>query len=312
LNLTDTHCHLDFNKFDEDRPEVLERAARAGVVRILIPGLSVTSSQTAVKLAESHPMLYAAVGVHPSEAMTWNAQTIPALRNLVFPHSNPSPREAPPKGAGRGAAGEGKIVAIGEIGLDYYWDSAPHGLQMQVLKEQLDLAGELQLPVIIHFREKSDAPDGDCASDLMKILEEWVAGMRSRKSPLAEQAGVLHSFSGTLETAQAAMRLGFFIGVTGPVTYRKERQELVAALPLKRLLIETDAPFLIPSPHPLSSRSTPEGGRERGAGVRARNEPAYIRLIADKIALLHSCNIEEVATVTSENAQRLFAWKEIA
>jgi TatD DNase family protein len=293
--LTDTHCHLDLNRFDSDREAVIERAVQARVERILIPGLSVTSSRAVVKLAESHPMLYAAVGIHPSEAGTWNASTKNELREFVV-----------------GSVDSSKIVSIGEIGLDYYWDSSPHELQKKVLEEQLDLASELHLPVILHCREKGDALDGDCARDLLKTLEEWATGLRSSKNPLAEQAGVLHSFSGTLETAQAAMRLGFFIGVTGPVTYRKERQELVAALPLKRLLIETDAPFLIPSPHPLSSRSTPEGGRERGAGVRARNEPAYIRLIADKIALLHSCNIEEVATVTSENAQRLFAWKEIA
>ena len=303
MTLTDTHCHLDLNKFDSDREAVIERAIQAGVERILIPGLNVTSSQAAVKLAGSHPMLYAAVGIHPTEAGTWNASTRNELRLLAIPHPNPSPREAPPKGAGRGARGEGKVVAIGEIGLDYYWDSAPHDLQKKVLKEQLDLAGELQLPVIIHFREKSDAPDGDCASDLMKILEEWVNRLRDGKGPLAERPGVLHSFSGSTQTARRAIGLNFYIGVTGPVTYRKERQELVAALPLERLLIETDAPFLAPSP----LRPSPTG---RGDGVRVRNEPAYVRLIADKIASLHSCDITKVATVTSENALRLFAWKE--
>jgi TatD DNase family protein len=237
-----------------------------------------TSSRAAVKLAGSHPMLYAAVGIHPSEAGTWKASTRNELRDFVA-----------------GPFGSSKIVSIGEIGLDYYWDSAPHDLQKKVLKEQLDLAAELQLPVVIHFREKSDAPDGDCASDLLKTLEEWVAGLRSRKSPLVERPGVLHSFSGTLEMARAAMSLGFFIGVTGPVTFEnaKGRQEIVAALPLERLLIETDAPFLAPHPH-------------RGK----RNEPAYVRLIADKIALLHSCDITKVASITSKNAQRLFAWKE--
>jgi TatD DNase family protein len=286
--LTDTHCHLDFEKFDADRTGVLRRAEEAGITRILIPGLSVTSSQAAVKLAGSHPMLYAAVGIHPTEAGTWNASARNELRLLAIPHPNPSPD-------GRGARGEGKVVAIGEIGLDYYWDSAPHDLQKEALKEQLDLAAELQLPVIVHFREKSDAPDGNCASDLMKILEEWVNRLRSRKSPLAERAGVLHSFSGSAETARAAMSLGFFIGVTGPVTFEngKRRQEIVAALPLERLLIETDAPFLTPHPY-------------RGK----RNEPAYVRLIADKIASLHSRDITKVATVTSENALRLFAWKE--
>ena len=196
-----------------------------------------------------------------------------------------------------GTSDPSKVVAIGEIGLDYYWDSAPHDLQKNVLREQLDLAAELGLPVILHMREARDAPHGNCAADLLQILEEWVAGLRSGKSPLAERPGVLHSFSGSLETARAAMQLGFYIGVTGPVTFEnaRSRQEIVAALPLERLLIETDAPFQAPHPY-------------RGK----RNEPAYVRLIADKIALLHSCSLEEVAAVTSENAGRLFAWKETA
>ena len=276
MTLTDTHCHLDLNQFNSDREAVIERAAQTGIKRILIPGLSVTSSRAVVKLAESHPMLYAAVGVHPSEAGTWDASMKNELRGFVVD-----------------SFGSSKIVAIGEIGLDYYWDSTSHDLQIEVLKEQLDLASELRLPVILHCREKGDALDGDCASDLLKTLEEWVAGLRSRKSPLAERPGVLHSFSGSLETARRAIGLNFFIGVTGPVTYRKERQELIAALPLERLLIETDAPFLAPYPY-------------RGK----RNEPTYVRLIADKIASLHSCDITKVATITSENAQRLFAWKE--
>ncbi len=276
--LTDTHCHLDFNKFDSDREAVLERAIQAGVERILIPGLTLTSSLSAVKLAESHPMLYAAVGIHPTEASNVESQT--------------SDVGLSPLDDIRKLAQHPKVKAIGEIGLDYYWDTAPHDIQQYVLKEQLDLAAELHLPVVIHFREKGDAADGPCAADLMKILEEWVAGLRSRKSPLAERPGVLHSFSGSRGTAERAIGLNFYIGVTGPLTYRKERQELVASLPLERLLIETDAPFLAPHPH-------------RGK----RNEPAYVRLIADKIAFVRSDTTEQVATATSENARRLFAWE---
>ncbi len=290
--LTDTHCHLDFNKFDSDRAAVLDRAIQAGVERILIPGLTLTSSRSALKLAESHPMLYAAIGVHPTEAETWREETRNGLRALAPPH--PSPTSPHSLGVGKEAKGEGKIVAIGEIGLDYYWDAAPHDHQQKVLKEQLTLAAELQLPVVIHFREKGDASGGDCASDLMKILEEWGAGLRREKSPLADRPGVLHSFSGTLEMARAAMSLGFYIGVTGPVTFEngQRRQELVAELPLDRILIETDAPFLTPHPH-------------RGK----RNEPSYVRLIADKIALVRSYTTELVASATSENAKRLFAWE---
>ena len=271
--LSDTHCHLDLEKFDPDRGAVLERAIQAGVNRILIPGLSLASSLSAVKLAESHPLLFAAVGVHPTEASEVQRSTFDDIKRL---------------------AGHPKVKAIGEIGLDYFWDSAPHDLQQKILKEQLSLAAGLQLPVVIHFREKGDASSGECASDLMKILEEWGTGLKQDKNPLAERPGVLHSFSGSLEMAQAVMRLGFYLGVTGPVTFEngRQRQELVAALPLDRILLETDAPFL--TPHP-----------QRGK----RNEPAYVRLIADKIGFVHSTTTGEVATTTSENARRLFAWE---
>jgi len=273
MTLTDTHCHLDLEKFDADRTEVLRRAEQAGLTRILIPGLTLTSSQSALKLAESHPMLFAAIGVHPTETSDVEHSTLNDFRKL---------------------AQHPKVKAIGEIGLDYYWDSAPHDHQQKVLKEQLALAAELQLPVVIHFREKGLASSGDCASDLMKILQEWAKVLRCEKSPLAERPGVLHSFSGTLEMARAAISLGFYLGVTGPVTFEngQRRQELVAALPLDRILIETDAPFLAPHPH-------------RGK----RNEPAYVRLIADKIAFLLSYTTEQVAMATSENARRLFDWE---
>ena len=271
--LSDTHCHLDLEKFDPDRGAVLERAIQAGVNRILIPGLSLASSLSAVKLAESHPLLFAAVGVHPTEASEVQRSTFDDIKRL---------------------AGHPKVKAIGEIGLDYYWDSAPHDLQQKVLKEQLALAAELQLPVVIHLREKGDASGGECASDLLKILQEWVTGLSGAKSPLAGRPGVLHSFSGRLEMARAAISLGFSLGVTGPVTFKngQPRQELVAALPLESILIETDAPFQAPHPH-------------RGE----RNEPAYVRLIADKIALVQACTTEQVAAATSGNAERLFAWE---
>jgi len=288
LKLTDTHCHLDLNKFDADREAVLERAIQAGVGRILIPALTLPSSRSALKLSQSHPQLYAAIGVHPTEAETWREGTRNKLRAIILESGSFPPTH------GQAPALQNKIVAIGEIGLDYYRDAAPHDLQQEVLKEQLALAAELQLPVVIHFREKGDASGGDCSLDLMKILDAWVAGLRREKSPLADRPGVLHSFSGTLEMARAALNLGFYLGVTGPITFEngQSRQELVAALPLDRILIETDAPFLAPHPH-------------RGK----RNEPSYVRLIADKIALVCSCTTDQVAKATSENAKRLFAWE---
>ncbi len=286
--LTDTHCHLDFHKFDEDRAAVIERARRAGLVRILIPALSLTSSLSAIKLAESHPMLYAAIGVHPNESSTWTENTIDELRALVRPHPNLSP-------LGGRARGEGKIVAVGEIGLDYYWEAAPHDHQQRVFRAQLDLAAELDLPVIIHLREKGDADHGPCTEDAMRILESWVAGLGAERETLRKHPGVLHSFSGSLETAQRAIGLNFYLGITGPVTFKNaaRKQAMVARLPLEQLLIETDAPYL--TPHP-----------QRGK----RNEPAFVYEIADKIAQVQSRSQEEVAAITTRNAARLFSWGE--
>jgi len=221
-------------------------------------------------------MLYSAIGVQPNESLTWDNASIPALHELAI---NP------------------KVVAIGEIGLDYYWDAAPHEHQQRIFREQLDLAAQLELPVVIHLREKGDAVSGQCADDAMRILEEWVAGLGSGKEAFQKNPGVLHSFSSSLETARQAIDLNFYIGVTGPVTFKnaKYKQEMFSQLPLDRLLIETDAPYLSPHPH-------------RGK----RNEPAFVFEIADKIAQLQSRSQEEVAAVTTANAGRLFSWGEMS
>lgn len=220
-------------------------------------------------------MLYAAIGVQPNESLTWDNASISALRELS---TNPN------------------IVAIGEIGLDYYWEAAPHNHQQRVFREQLELATELEFPVVIHLRDKDDAADGACYEDAMNILAEWVAGLGPEKEALRKNPGVLHSFSGSLETAQQAISLNFGIGITGPVTFKNavRKQEMVAQLPLDHLLIETDAPYLTPHPH-------------RGK----RNEPAFVSEIADKIAQLQSRNQEEVASITTNNATRLFSWGEV-
>ena len=275
---------------------MIERAEKAGLVRILIPALSVTSSLSVIKLAESHPMLYAAIGVQPNESLTWTENTTEELRALVrpYPHAlSQRERGGFPSPRGGGVRGEGKIVAIGEVGLDYYWDAAPHDHQQRVFRAQLELAAELGLPVVIHLREKDDAAGGPCADDAMRLLEEWVAGLGPGKEALRKNPGVLHSYSGSLETAQRAIGLNFCIGITGPVTFKNaaRKQEMVAQLPLDHLLIETDAPYLAPHPH-------------RGK----RNEPAFVYEIADKIAQLQSRSQEEVATVTTRNAARLFSW----
>jgi TatD DNase family protein len=273
--LTDTHCHLDSNKFDEDREGVLRRALEAGVTRILIPALDYESSLSAIQLAEAHPHLYAAVGFHPTDLDNFSEKTFEATKKL---------------------AGHPKVVAIGEIGIDYYWvkEREKRALQHEALRRQLAFAASINKPVVIHMREEEDAWSGEASVGLLKILNEWHNELRADQHPLAEKPGVLHSFNGNLEAAQTAMALNFYIGVTGPVTYRnaEEKRKIIGQLPLDRLLIETDAPFLTPVP-------------QRGK----RNEPAFVRYIADKIAEIHRTTREQVAQITANNAAHLFGWE---
>lgn len=270
--LLDTHCHLDFDAFSQDRDQVIERARAAGVGGILDPAIDLDTSREILALSQAIPSLFAAVGVHPNSAGVWEPGTDRAIKELCLSE---------------------KVLAIGEIGLDYYRDRAPQDLQREVFERQLALANECGLPVIIHSRNAS-ANDQRAIKDILEILEEWSAVLMANHSPLVDRAGVLHSFSGDLDSAHRAIELGFYIGITGPVTFKNapELQEIVAELPLDRLLIETDAPFLTPHPH-------------RGK----RNEPAYVRLVADKIAMLQHSNYERVAEKTSSNAERLFNWK---
>ncbi len=281
MELVDTHCHLDFNNFDIDRNEVILRARAAGLTHMLIPGVTIESSRSAVKLAEKEPILFAAIGIQPNDALTWNENSIRDLSQLIL--SNTDPLSTINK----------QIVAIGEIGLDYYWEAAPHAHQKMIIREQLQLAAESKLPVILHLREKKDAEYGPCAEDLLDILSDWTEQLISTKNPLASHPGVLHSFSGNLATAQKAIQMGFLIGVTGPVTFKnaKKRQDLIAAIPLEHLLLETDAPFLTPHPN-------------RGQ----RNEPANIPFVAIKVAELHKVSLARVAEQTCTNAKNLFNW----
>ena len=271
MTLTDTHCHLDYNKFDPDRAEVIQRANDSGVIRMLVPGLHHRSSRDAVRLAESNPSVYAAVGFHPTDLGEFSEGTFQEVKELA---SHP------------------KVVAIGEIGIDYYWvkDDDKRAIQREILKQQLAFAKEMDKPVIIHMREEKDAWFGDASVDLLTILEKWKNGLQGT---LAEKPGVLHSFNGTLETAQKALALNFYIGVTGPVTYKnaEEKRNIIKQLPITKLLIETDSPFLAPVP-------------VRGK----RNEPAFVHHIADKIAEIHSKSPAEIASITTANAARLFAW----
>ena len=273
--LTDTHCHLDFNKFDEDRETVIQRAVEAGVSRILIPALEHESSLSAIRLAESHPPLFAAVGFHPTDLDKFSKRAFDEVKQLA---SHP------------------KVVAIGEIGIDYYWvkEREQRAFQLEALQQQLTLAAAINKPVIIHMREQDDAWLGQASLDLLRILSEWHRELEAQDHPLAEKPGVLHSFNGNLETAQKALALHFYIGVTGPVTYKnaEEKRNIIKQIPLTQLLIETDAPFLTPVP-------------QRGK----RNEPAFVRYIADKIAEIHKKTREQVAEITARNAAHLFGWE---
>jgi len=272
--LTDTHCHLDLNKFDQDRESVIQRAVEAQLERILIPGLDLESSQAAIRLAESHPAIYAAVGFHPTDLDKFSEKAFEALKKL---------------------SAHPKVVAVGEIGIDYYWvkEREERAFQIEILRRQLAFAAAVNKPVIIHMREEEDIWYGQASIDLIQILREWHKTLVAESHPLAEKPGVLHSFNGTLKTAQNAMDLNFYIGVTGPVTYKnaEEKRQIISQLPLERLLIETDSPFLTPVPH-------------RGK----RNEPAYVAYIADKIAEIHMTTREQVAKITTSSAARLFGW----
>ena len=272
--LTDTHCHLNWNKFDIDRADVIARAKAAGLVRLLVPGVDLRSSKEAIHLAESNESIYAAVGFHPTDLDKFSEQAFAEIHELV---KHP------------------KVVAIGEIGLDYYWvkETDKRAIQREILKRQLAFAGAVNKPVVIHMREEKDAWFGDASTDLLEILSGWHGDLKAKNPALAEHPGVLHSFNGTLDTAQKAIALNFFIGVTGPVTYKTadQKRQIIYQLPITSLLIETDSPFLAPVPH-------------RGK----RNEPAFVVEIADKIAQVQSRSMEEVAAATTANAARLFQW----
>ena len=273
--LTDTHCHLDFDKFDEDRQAVIQRATAAGVTRILIPALELESSLSAIQLAEAYPNVYAAVGFHPTDLDKFSEKSFEEMKKL---------------------ASHVRVVAIGEIGIDYYWvkEREERAFQLEILRRQLSWAESIHKPVVIHMREEEDAWFGQASVDLLRILTEWHRELSVKDHPLAEKPGVLHSFNGNLETAQKAIALNFYIGITGPVTYKnaEEKRNIVKQLPLSRLLIETDAPFLTPVPH-------------RGK----RNEPEFVIYIADKIAELHGTTRGQVAEITAANAAHLFGWK---
>lgn len=211
--------------------------------------------------------MFAAVGIHPNSELTWNARIKNELKELA---SHP------------------KVVAIGEIGLDYYRECSPRHLQKDIFRNQLDLAAEIGLPVVIHNRQATD--------DILTILHKWCKDLRLMNSPLLRRPGVLHSFSDDIVNAKNAFSINFMIGVTGPITFKNAHnlQKTISGITSDNILIETDSPFLTPHPH-------------RGA----RNEPAYVRLVADKIAQLQGLSLISIARNTTNNSDRLFNWRDI-
>lgn len=251
--LFDTHAHLDDDRFDEDRDEVVRQCSEAGVSLILNAASNIGTSVKSIALAEKYQFIYAAVGVHPHDASDMDDETAGVLAAL---------------------AENKKVKAIGEIGLDYHYDLSPRDVQKRRLIEQIDLARQLKLPVIIHDREAH--------KDVMDIF---------KKTRIKEVGGVLHSFSGSAEMALECLRLGLYISISGPVTFNNARKtvEAVKEVPLDMLLIETDSPYLTPVPM-------------RGK----RNYPGYVRLVAEKVAEIKGITFEEVAQKTMENGKRLF------
>ncbi len=264
LPLVDSHCHLDAAQFDEDRTAVLLRARAAGVQAIVVPGIDLRHCRQALALAREQADVYAAVGIHPNDSGGFNAAVESELSELAH---------AP------------KVVAYGEIGLDYYWDKVTPAQQRSAFERQLELAAELGLPVIIHSRDSNE--------DVAAILETWVNSGRFAASPLAQRpyAGVLHAFSGDVAMAERAYSWNFLISLGGPVTFTNARQlhEIVPQLRCDRLMIETDAPYLTPHPH-------------RGQ----RNEPAYVALVCRKLAALFGISAQEMAHASTALAAHFF------
>lgn len=250
--LFDTHAHYDDESFDADRDAVLTALPEQGVGLILNPGCDVESSRKAVRYAAAYPHIYAAVGIHPENCGGCTAGDLDAIRALA---------QLP------------KTVAIGEIGLDYHWaENPPRDFQQQVLRQQLALARELALPVIIHDREAH--------ADALAIVREFPG-----------VTGVFHCFSGSPEMARELLKMGWYLGFDGPVTYKNARRapEVAAVTPLDRMLIETDSPYMTPVPY-------------RGR----RNDSGYVHLVAEKLAEWKGVTPEEMALVTTENGKRLF------
>lgn len=257
MNLFDSHCHLENEGFQNDLPQVMQRMAQAGVTRCILAGSDMDTSRRIVALAKKHEGVYGAVGVHPHEAKTWTEDTEAELERMLA---------------------QPRVVAVGEIGLDYFYDLSPRDKQREVLIRQLDLARRMGVPVVFHVR--------DAHGDMLEVL-------RQRRGELP--TGVLHCYSGSVESAKEYLDLGFHLSFAGPVTFKNAHklQEAARMCPADRLLVETDSPYLAPVPM-------------RGK----RNEPAFVHYVAEAVAQLRGVSTEELADTAARNACRLFGISE--
>jgi len=249
----DSHAHLDDERFNEDREELINSLQENGIEAVLNPGADLKTSRAAVALADKYPFIYAAVGCHPHDSKFMDDDTMNIFREL---------------------AKNKKVLGIGEIGLDYYYDNSDRETQKIWFREQIRLAKELDLPYIVH--------DRDAHEDIIRIMkEEHHSGTR----------GILHCYSGSVEMAREFMKLGFYISLGGPVTFKKAKTPKMVAkeVPMERLLIETDCPYLAPEPF-------------RGK----RNEPKLVKYVAEEIAGIREVTVSEIAEKTKENFKRLF------
>lgn len=251
--LIDTHVHLNVKQFAADREETIQRAFDNGVKYMVVVGFDRETIPLAIEIAEQHETIYAAVGWHPVDAIDMTAEDLSWIEELT---------EHP------------KVVAIGEMGLDYHWDKSPKDVQKEVLRKQIRLAKKVNMPIIIHNREATE--------DIIDILKEENA---------QEVGGIMHCYNDSVEYVQTCLDMNFYISLGGPVTFKNAPlpKEVAAQVPLNRLLIETDAPFLAPHPN-------------RGK----RNEPAYVKLVAEKIAEIRETSFKEITEQTTRNAFTLF------
>lgn len=256
IMLFDTHVHLNAWQFKEDREEVIQRAFDEGVTYMVVVGFNHETIPLAIEIAETYETIYASIGWHPVDAIDYKQEDLTMLEEL---------------------SNHPKVVAIGEMGLDYHWDKSPKDVQATVFRDQIRLAKQLKMPIIIHNREATE--------DVIQILQEEDA---------AEVGGIMHCYSDSVTYIKQCLDMNFYISLGGPVTFKNARlpKEVAKYVPLDRLLIETDAPYLAPHPY-------------RGK----RNEPAYVKLVAEKIAALRGMSYEEVCKITKENAFSVFRLK---